>query len=104
MPCSAFYILMDIFVQIDFPEFLMLMAGGSLNDNEEEQRVKQIQEREEELVDMFYLLDKDRSGSVSADELATVMCRFGGLNKGELDVLIQEADANGDGMVSSKMI
>ena len=91
-------------MQIDFPEFLMLMAGGTLDDNEEEQRVRRIQEREEELVDMFYLLDKDKSGSVSADELATVMCRFGGLNRIELDIVIQEADTNGDGMVSSKMI
>ena len=77
----------------------MLMAGDTLHDNEEEQRVKQMQEREEELVDMFYLFDKDKSGSVSADELATVMCRFGGLNKSELDVLINEADGDGDGMV-----
>ena len=90
-----------IFKQIDFPEFLMLMAGGSADANEEEQRIKRMKEREEELVDMFYLLDKDQSGAITADEMATVMCRFGGLSRAEIDVLLHEGDTDGDGMVRS---
>ena len=68
-------------------------------DHEEEQKKRQIREREEELCDMFMIFDKDKDGYISGEELSSVMMKFGGLDKTELDIMISEADADGDGMV-----
>ena len=94
------------FLKIDFPEFLTLMSGCHNTNNDvtglqESSDEKRAREREEELCDLFYLFDKDRSGSISADELSSVMYQFGGLTKAELDVMIGEADVDGDGQVIS---
>ena len=61
-----------------------------------EERTKQ---REEEICDLFYLFDRDRSGEISLDELSKVMVQFGGLSKDEIDVMLLEADIDGDGKV-----
>ena len=65
-------------------------------DSEKDKRIKQ---REEEICDLFYLFDRDRSGTISLDELAKVMVQFGGLSKEEIDVMLLEADIDGDGQV-----
>lgn len=72
--------------------------GTEMQESQDEKRIR---EREEELCDMYYLFDKDRNGSISADELSNVMVQFGGLTKAELDVMIAQADNNGDGQVIS---
>ena len=91
--------------KVDFPEFVMLMTDGykdnkekKVND-EETQREKRLEEREEEICDLFNLFDRDGSGSISLEELAQVMIRFGGLNKEDIDLLVIQADLDGDGMV-----
>ena len=56
-----------------------------------------LKEREEELCDMFMMFDKDKSGTISVDELSKVMVRFGGLDKEELDIMIHESDKDNDG-------
>ena len=58
-----------------------------------------LKEREEELCDMFMMFDKDKSGTISVDELSRVMVSFGGLDKDELDIMIHEADSDNDGQV-----
>lgn len=91
--------------KVDFPEFVMFMTDGykdnkekKVND-EETQREKRLEEREEEICDLFNLFDRDGSGSISLEELAQVMIRFGGLNKEDIDLLVIQADLDGDGMV-----
>ena len=94
--------------QIDFPEFLMLMTGYEDTDISEESNdsgsrsARLLKEREEELCDMFMMFDKDKSGTISVDELSKVMVTFGGLDKDELDIMINEADKDNDGQVISK--
>ena len=61
-----------------------------------------LKEREEELCDMFMMFDKDKSGTISVDELSKVMVTFGGLDKDELDIMIKEADKDSDGQVINK--
>ena len=61
-----------------------------------------LKEREEELCDMFMMFDKDKSGTISVDELSKVMVTFGGLDKDELDIMINEADKDNDGQVINK--
>ena len=82
----------------------MLMTGfDKYEDNEinnvESRDARMLREREEELCDMFMMFDKDRDGNISATELSEVMVKFGGLDKTELDILISEADKDGDGQV-----
>ena len=93
------------FQQIDFPEFLMLMTG--YKDTEEDENstdsdsksARLLKEREEELCDMFMMFDKDKSGTIDVEELSRVMVKFGGLDKDELDIMINEADSDHDGQV-----
>ena len=85
----------------------MLMTEAE-KDNPEDEHVdekhkieERIKQREEEVCDLFYVFDKDRSGEISLDELSRVMVQFGGLSKEEIDVMLLEADTDGDGMVNS---
>ena len=91
-------------IQIDFPEFLMLMAGNRDTDNDGsttdiDDKARMTREREEELCDMFMMFDKDKSGTIDVEELSRVMVKFGGLDKDELDIMINEADSDHDGQV-----
>ena len=72
----------------------MLMIG---DDNEIKE--KRIREREEHLCDMFMIFDKNKDGYISGEELSSVMMKFGGLDKTQLDIMIGEADSDGDGQV-----
>ena len=86
----------------------MLMTGYEDTDISEEsidsgsRSARLLKEREEELCDMFMMFDKDKSGTISVDELSKVMVTFGGLDKDELDIMINEADKDKDGQVMSK--
>ena len=83
----------------------MLMAGDekgireTKNDDENTRKERRDSEREEEICDLFYLFDRDRSGHISLDELSSVMVRFGGLSKPEIDFMLIQADIDGDGKV-----
>lgn len=76
--------------EIDFNEFLILMKS-------------RIGERdpERELRDAFAVFDTDGSGSIDRNELMKLMKKLGqALTDGELDAMMDEVDANGDGVIS----
>ncbi|CAK9165025.1 unnamed protein product [Ilex paraguariensis] len=74
---------------IDFPEFLNLMA----------QKMKET-DVEEELKEAFKVFDKDENGYISANELRHVMINLGEkLTDEEVEQMIREADLDGDGQV-----
>ena len=82
----------------------MLMTGSDEDKNkcdktDENELTRRRKKREEELYDIFYLFDKDRSGYISREELASVMVQFGQLTETEVQVMIKEADIDGDGQV-----
>ena len=95
-----------VMIQIDFPEFLMLMAGNRDTDDDSstdiDDKARLTREREEELCDMFMMFDQDRGGTISIEELSAVMVKFGGLDKDELTSMLSEADTDGDGQVIKK--
>ena len=74
---------------IDFPEFLTMMLR-KMNEGDPER----------ELRDVFTVFDKDQSGTVSADELKSVMKVIGEkLTEQEIEDAIRLADTTGDGEV-----
>merc|ERR1712070_804798 len=76
--------------EIEFPEFLSLMAS-KLQDTDSV----------EEMREAFMVFDRDKSGSVSASELKHVMCNLGEqVSNEEVEEMIKEADADGDGELS----
>merc|ERR1711896_2805 len=76
--------------QIEFPEFLSLMAS-KLQDTDSV----------EEMREAFMVFDRDKSGSVSASELKHVMNNLGEqVTIEEVEEMIREADADGDGELS----
>lgn len=82
----------------------MLMNGYNTNkeggDNKEDEKERLIREREEELCDMFRIFDTDGTGFITSDELARVMTRFSGLTQAEVNVMLSDADIDGDGGVN----
>ena len=82
----------------------MLMTGSDEDNNkidktDESELERRRKKREEELYDIFYLFDKDRSGYISDSELASVMMQFGHLTEADVKIMIAEADIDGDGQV-----
>mmetsp|Transcript_91681 Transcript_91681/g.245611 ORF Transcript_91681/g.245611 Transcript_91681/m.245611 type:complete len:157 (-) Transcript_91681:85-555(-) len=76
--------------EIEFPEFLQLMA-------------KKLQDTDsvEEMREAFMVFDRDKSGSVTASELKHVMNNLGEqVSDEEVENMIAEADADGDGELS----
>ncbi|XP_065663267.1 calmodulin isoform X1 [Hydra vulgaris] len=74
---------------IDFEEFIILMT-----------RKKSADDLTAELKEAFDYFDKDGDGSISSEELQTIMSKFGeNLTSEELEEMMKEADANGDGKV-----
>ena len=61
---------------------------------------RQRKAREEELCDMFFIFDKDKSGYISSEELSDVMIRFGNLSEKEVAIMLADADIDGDGQVN----
>merc|ERR1712166_83104 len=75
--------------QIDFDEFLGMMAKKMMNEN-----------WEDEIQDAFNLLDKDGSGLVSAAELRHVVTDFcAKLDAEEVNEIMEEADINKNGQL-----
>ena len=53
-----------------------------------------------DLKDAFHLLDKDRSGSLDADEFRTVLQNLGEkFTEGEIEEMIRQADTDGSGSI-----
>eukprot|EP01071_Lankesteria_metandrocarpae_P002214 Lankesteria_metandrocarpae@DN2164_c0_g1_i1.p1 len=75
---------------IDFMEFLSLMA-----------RKMKDADSEEELIEAFKVFDRDGNGFISAAELRHVMTNLGEkLSDEEVDDMIREADVDGDGQIN----
>lgn len=74
---------------IDFAEFLTMMA-----------RKMKDTDSEEEIREAFKVFDRDNNGFISSQELRHVMTSIGEkLTDEEVDMMIKEADANGDGRI-----
>ena len=74
---------------IDFAEFLTMMLR-KMNEGDPEK----------ELRDVFTVFDKDQSGTISAEELKSVMQEIGEkLTEQEIEDAIKMADTTGDGEV-----
>jgi uncharacterized protein YneF (UPF0154 family) len=79
---------------IEFDEFLSMMG-----------RKVQQADNESELKAAFAVFDRDGSGTISAEELRNVMKSIGeNLSQKEIDEMIKEADANGDGNIDCKSL
>ena len=75
---------------IEFSEFLNLMARKMRDSDSEEQ-----------LKEAFRVFDKDQNGFISAFELRNVLTNLGEkLTDDEVDEMIREADADGDGQIN----
>ncbi|KAM0786841.1 hypothetical protein ACM66B_002268 [Microbotryomycetes sp. NB124-2] len=75
--------------QIDFPEFLTMMA-----------RKMKDTDSEEEIREAFKVFDKDGNGFISSAELRHVMTNLGEkLSENEVAEMIREADVDGDGQI-----
>jgi calmodulin len=75
---------------IDFKEFLGLMA-----------RKMRDSDTEEELIEAFKVFDRDGNGLISAQELKHVMTSLGEkITDEEVDEMIKEADIDGDGYIN----
>ena len=75
---------------IDFKEFLSLMA-----------RKMRDSDTEEELLEAFKVFDRDGNGLISAQELKFVMTSIGEkITDEEVDEMIKEADIDGDGFIN----
>ncbi|GAA5930746.1 hypothetical protein JCM21900_005682 [Sporobolomyces salmonicolor] len=76
--------------QIDFPEFLTMMAR-KMKDTDSEDEVREA----------FKVFDKDGNGFISAAELRHVMTNLGEkLSENEVEEMIREADVDGDGQIN----
>ena len=73
--------------------------NNKIDKTDESELERRRKKREEELYDIFYLFDKDRSGYISDSELASVMMQFGHLTEADVKIMIAEADIDGDGQV-----
>ncbi|TVY84838.1 Calmodulin [Lachnellula suecica] len=74
---------------VDLEEFIKMMTLNAKPAN-----------IEQEMRNAFAVFDKDNSGTISADEIATVMATFGqNLSHDELQFMISEVDKNGDGTI-----
>jgi Ca2+-binding EF-hand superfamily protein len=78
--------------EIDFNEFLSLMKS----------RISELDaDPDKELRDAFDVFDSDRSGFIDRKELKKLMKKLGqALSDEELDAMMEEVDANGDGEIS----
>mmetsp|Transcript_105 Transcript_105/g.437 ORF Transcript_105/g.437 Transcript_105/m.437 type:complete len:170 (-) Transcript_105:37-546(-) len=76
--------------RIEFPQFLKILAL----------RLQSL-DSEEEMREAFQVFDRDKNGSVSASELKHVMNNLGEpVTNKEVEEMIREADADGDGELS----
>lgn len=58
-----------------------------------------------ELREAFQLIDTDKSGSISLDEIEVLLKKFGKpFNKEQLSAMLKSVDENGDGMGSRPLV
>ena len=77
-------------LEIDFQEFLCLMA-----------RTQKESESDEELTEAFNLFDRDGNGFISFDEMKHVLMKIGQkLTEPEVVELFKEADIDGDNCIN----
>ncbi|PAA51439.1 hypothetical protein BOX15_Mlig025330g1 [Macrostomum lignano] len=76
--------------EIDFPEFMAMMAEKIQDTNSEQ-----------EIIAAFQTFDRDSNSYLSREELQDVLTRFGDNSMSEADVreMIAAADKNGDGKI-----
>ena len=75
---------------IDFPEFITMMS-----------RKMKDTDSEEELLEAFKVFDKDGNGFITSQELRHVMTHLGEkITEDEADVMIKEADLDGDSRIN----
>merc|ERR1712054_711762 len=75
--------------EIEFDEFLQLMA----------KKMRQ-QDAEEEIIESFKVLDKDGQGYLTREQLYHFMTTIGDkLTHDEANEMLNEADKNGDGQI-----
>eukprot|EP00413_Alexandrium_margalefii_P043912 CAMPEP_0204590260 /NCGR_PEP_ID=MMETSP0661-20131031/49688_1 /ASSEMBLY_ACC=CAM_ASM_000606 /TAXON_ID=109239 /ORGANISM="Alexandrium margalefi, Strain AMGDE01CS-322" /LENGTH=153 /DNA_ID=CAMNT_0051600275 /DNA_START=45 /DNA_END=506 /DNA_ORIENTATION=- len=78
------------FGRVQFPQFLKLVAT----------KLQEV-DSQEEMREAFTVFDRDKSGSVTANELKHVMNSLGEqVSTEEVEAMIREADADGDGKLS----
>ncbi|KAK3092366.1 hypothetical protein FSP39_001976 [Pinctada imbricata] len=77
---------------IDFEEFVKTMSNNSKSEDEYCQEFKEA----------FACFDKDKSGTITKQELKEVLTQLGGspLSDEEADAMIKEADLNNDGVLN----
>mmetsp|Transcript_3328 Transcript_3328/g.5176 ORF Transcript_3328/g.5176 Transcript_3328/m.5176 type:complete len:152 (+) Transcript_3328:77-532(+) len=89
--------LKDMMLQVDtdgngvisFNEFVDMMRKCELSTD-----------FEQEIREAFEFFDKDKNKTISPDELASIMRGLGAnLSEQEIDLLVKEADKNGDGSI-----
>lgn len=74
--------------EIDFDEFLILMGN-------------QHSDPDQELRNAFKVFDTDNSGSISREELQSLMTQLGqNLSDAEIDAMMEMVDENNDGEIS----
>ncbi|KAG0258724.1 hypothetical protein DFQ27_004492, partial [Actinomortierella ambigua] len=77
---------------IDLREFITMMTRKSAETS-----------NEQEITEAFRVFDKDGNGFISAGELRHVLAGLGEyLSEAEVDEMIRDADADGDGQVNYK--
>ena len=78
--------------QVDFPEILSLLAR-KMKDHDTESQV----------MDAFKVFDREGNQGISIDDLQRVMANLGDkLSKEELEFMIREADADGNGVIDDE--
>merc|ERR1712226_318545 len=74
--------------EIDFEEFLSMMAKKMSDSTVEE-----------ELIECFKLFDDNRDGTLDVGVLQHILEEFSGLQRSEIDEMMREADRNSTGQV-----
>lgn len=77
--------------KIDFDDFIKATKENNVNDSTSEQ----------EVINVFRLFDKDRTGMISKTQLKVILRLFGEmLTNEEIDEMIAEVDVDGDGFIN----
>ena len=90
---------------VDFEEFLVMMSK-KMKDTDSEDELRQCLGHQRFLYhpcyrEAFKVFDSDGNGFINASELRQVMLNLGEkLSEEEVEMMIKEADTNGDGLVN----
>ena len=85
--------------QQDVEDYILMQASPRfVSDDKRELSYHEKQELEM----LFKIWDDDESGELEADEIRRQITHDSGIEDHELDRIIKEADANGDGVIDKK--